>query len=160
MCRRNVSELLRLCGSVKMDKSGMTLTEVIVSMTLITMMMTMLSTILMTGIRCHQRIVTSSEMSVVSEIILFQVSNEAEQYGMSLDTGKWIGMTVHEDYRIEVLQLSQEFAEYPELIRIDLILCHKQSGALHRSFQYVGNDDARALEESEVPLINDLSVRE
>ncbi len=158
MNRKTMCGFLRMCGNVRKDKSGMTLTEVIVSMTLITMMMTMLSTILMTGIRCHQRILTSSEMSVVSEILLFQVSNEAKQYGMSLDTGKWIGMTVHEDYRIEELQLSQEFEEYPEIIRIDLTLLHKKSGALHRSFDYVGKDDAGTLEEADVSLIHDLAA--
>lgn len=138
------------------DRRGTTLTEVIVSMTLIMMLLTMFSTVLMVGMRCQQYLFISSEMQAAADVLLYQIIGEAEKVGMSAEQEDWIGMTVHEDYQVEEICLSQEFEEYPEIIRVDLTLVHRPTGAVHHAFGYARDHSETAWEENDV-LINDLS---
>ncbi len=139
------------------DIRGMTLAEVVVTMTLMTILFSMFSSIMMFHIKCQKRLMIKSEMNAVSDMALYQIRDELESEGRSDIEARWSGKEILENYEIQEVTVTAEYPETPELVRIELKLLHKQTGAVHRSFGYARMCGDTAPEKSDEMLINDLA---
>lgn len=157
----------------RMDSSGITLVEMVVSLALMSLFMMAAVFVVTTGLRLFDRMQSVSRAVMVSNVILDQMAEELEGILASDDdeildqiqeTAEQMqekssrpGTNVYLGFKIEQLSCSRPSPEeYPEVFRIDLTLYLERSGMRYETFRYVKlfqNVDDNEILDEDIPEV-------